>query len=183
MIIENISPVALYKESVSDELKGKFDALFPTWTTVVATILAVVILLLVIKKFVYEQIKNMVKERREYIQNNIDQSLTQNNEAAADREKANEELIQARIEASEIISQAKMDAEEVRANSVENAKNEANKIVSDAHSEMAREKVKFEQESKEAIVDVALEAARKVVEKEVDNSTNRKIVEDFIKSK
>lgn len=184
MVIENRIVVNKH-ESIKEHLSELFKdhGLFPQWTTVVATLIAVTILLLVLGKLVYEPVKKMVKERREFIQNNIDEATKQNNEASVDREKANEELMQARMEAAEIIAQAKLDADKVKETNINKAKNEAAQIVDNARSEIEREKIKFDQESKEAIVEVALEAAKKVVEKEVDNKTNRKIVEDFIKAK
>lgn len=125
----------------------------------------------------------MVQGRRQFIQNNIDEAIKHNNEASVDREQANKELIQARIEAADIIAQAKMAGERVKADNIAQAKEDANKIMLQAQNDLEREKAKFEAESRQAIIEVALEAAAKVVEKEVDNDTNRRIVEDFVKSK
>lgn len=124
----------------------------------------------------------MVQDRKNFIQKNIDEAVKQNNTAAIDREQANKELIQARIEAAELVSQAKLHAEKVKAENLENAKSEANKIVAQAQADMVAEKAKFEAEAREAIVDVALAAAQKVIEKEVDNATNRRIIEEFVKT-
>ena len=180
-----INTVVAQQEGIQEHLRELFKdhGLFPQWTTVVATVLAMLILLLVLGKLVYKPVKKMVKERREFIQNNIDEATKQNNQASIDREKANEELMQARMEAAEIIAKAKLDADKVKDENISKAKTEASQIVNNARSEIEREKIKFEQESKQAIVEVALEAAKKVVEKEVDNATNRKIVNDFIKAK
>lgn len=91
--------------------------------------------------------------------------------------------MQARIDAADIIAQAKMAGERVKADNINQAKEDAAKLLLQAQNDLEREKAKFEAESKQAIVEVALEAAAKVVEKEVDNATNRRIIEDYVKTK
>jgi len=148
-----------------------------------ATVLSLLILIFVLGKFLYKPIKDSVEARKKYIQDNIDESEKQNKDASLDREKANDELMTARLEAANIIAEAKVAAETKRAEIVAAAKDEATGIVTSAKEDIELEKAKFEQDSKQAIIDVALEAAAKVVEKEVDNKSNKKIVEDFIKAK
>lgn len=169
--------------SVSTDLNEKFNALFPAWPTVVATIIAVLILLFVLSKLIYKPVKKMHDDRKRYIQNNINEAERLSKEATHDREKANDEIIQARIEATEIIAAARIEAENTRAIKAAAAVEEANRILVDAKKEIEAQQAKFDQESREAIIEVALEAAAKVIEKEVDNKTNRKIVEDFIKER
>ena len=180
LIVSQGGTVSPVPKTIED--KVKFAGLFPTWITVVATIVAVLILMLVLTKLLYEPIKKNFKDRQSYIQTNINEAERQNTVASSDREKANDELIIARSAAADILTTAKVQAEVVRAKEIAKAKEEAQGIISSARAEMANEQTKFEMESKAAMVDIALEAAAKVVEKEVDNKTNRKIVEDYIKA-
>lgn len=169
--------------AVAQDLSEKFDALFPAWPTVVATILAVLILLFVLSKFLYKPVKKMHDDRKRYIQNNISEAERLSKDAILDREKANDEIIQARIQATEIIAAARVDAENTRAQKILLANEEAHRLLVDAKRDIESQQAKFDQDSKEAIIDVALAAAAKVIEKEVDNKTNRKIIEDFISEK
>ncbi len=180
--MNNIVQVVVHGNASTD-LKKLFDGLFPTWTTMLATVLALIILLSVLTFLVYKPVKKAFQSRKNYIQNNIDESERMNLEASSDREQANEELMQAQIEANEIVSNAKVKAEAVKALEVAAAKERVRTLVSDARKDIAHQQEKFEQDSKEAIINVALEAAEKVVEKEVDNKTNRKIISDFVKAK
>lgn len=168
--------------STSEDLSEKFQALFPTWTTVLATIIALLILLIVLTKLAYNPVKKMHDKRKNYIQDNIDSAEAQNAYAASDREQANDELIQARLSAAELIKQAKIEASEVRAIEITKAEAEAARVINDAKVEMLNQQLKFEEESKNAIIDVAIAAAGKVIEKEVDNKTNRKIVVDYVEA-
>lgn len=171
------------KSNLSNELSTKFEALFPTWTTIVATVIATLILLFVLTKLVYKPVKKMVNDRRKHIQENIDAAAKQNNQAAIDRESANKELMGARLQASQIVESAKIDAQDLREQKIIEAQKEADKIIKDAQLQMEREKIKFTTEKKAAIVEVALEAAEKVIEKEINTNTSKKIIEDFIKGK
>ncbi len=170
------------KGSAKFDLTDKFGALFPTWPTVLATIIAVLILLLVLTKLVYQPVKKMNHDRRDYIQNNINEAESQNSSAVSDREKAQEELTIARIQAAEIISASKVDAEEIKAHRIAKAKKSAQIIIDSAKKDIVAQQMKFDQESEEAIIEVALSAAAKVVEKDVDSVSNRKIITDFIKA-
>ena len=184
-MIHQVSKVhVLYsKSSTADVLSEKFEALFPTWTTVVATLIALIILLIILTKLFYKPVKKMHDERKDYIQHNIDSAESQNEEAVSDREKANDELIQARILAAKIVNQANEDAELVKVDKLAMAKISANKVIEDANSNIEAQQAKFDEESEKAIIEVAMAAAAKVIEKEVDNNTNRKIVENYIKAK
>lgn len=124
----------------------------------------------------------MHDDRKNYIQNNIDSAEAYSAEAVSDRELANDELIQARQAAAEIINKAKEDAEVVRQEKLLKADAEVSRIVEDARVNMKTQQTKFEEESEKVIVEVALAAAAKVIEKEVDNKTNKKIVTDFVKA-
>lgn len=168
---------------LSDEMTEKFNALFPTWPTMVATILSLLLLLLLLTKLLYKPVKKMHDDRRKYIQDNIDMAEQDNHEAAKDREKANGELIQARMEAADIIQRAKTEAEQVRANQLALAHAEAQRLIISAKSEIEHEQQKFKEESRESMVKIALAAAEKVLEKEVDSDSNKKIIENFIRDK
>lgn len=164
------------------ELSEKFEVLFPTWTTVLATILAVLILLFVLTKFVYGPVKKMHDDRQRYIKNNISEAEKMHQDAYLDREKANDEIIQARLQATEIIAAARIEAQDLHSSKIILANKEVEKIKEDAKRDIEAQQAKFEIEAKEAIVEVALAAAAKVVEHEVDSTANRKIINDFIKA-
>ena len=174
--------ILIVQHDTSSDLSEKFESLFPTWPTIVATILALLILLLVLTKLFYKPVKKMHDERKNYIQNNIDSAEAHSAEAVSDREKANDELIQARQTAVEIINKAKEDAEVVRHEKLLKADAEVSRIVEDARQNMKTQQAKFEEESEKVIVDVALAAAAKVIEKEVDSKSNKKIIKDFVKA-
>lgn len=123
----------------------------------------------------------MVADRKTYIQNNIDEAQNQRDEASADRQKANEELVQAKVKAAEIVVGSKLIAEK-EANRIKlETTQKTIRMLDEAKADIRMQKILLATETKEEIVEVALAAAKKIVEKEVDNNTNRKLVEDYIK--
>ncbi|CAM9107080.1 F0F1 ATP synthase subunit B [Mycoplasma marinum] len=179
--MNKITSLVEQRANLSEDLNDKFSALFPSWVTIVATVLAFTILLIVLTLLVWKPVKKMVADRQAYIQNNIDAADAQKVEATNDREKANQELVEARVESAKIVSDAKIAAELKKSAINESAKLESKKILADAKQEIEAEKVRLERETKQEIVEVALAAAAKIVEKEVDSKVNRKLVNDFIK--
>lgn len=171
------------EQNLSYILGNKFEALFPSIFTVIATLLSLTIIIIVLTKFLYNPIKKMHSERTKYIQDNIDIAEKENKYASLDREKANKELILARLKANKIIEKAKSEALEVREMKIHLAKKEAKKVIDDANKKIKSQQIKFEEDSKKIIVDVALLGAKKIIEKEIDSKTNKKIIEDFIKDK
>lgn len=187
MIINNLSQWAgnlvVQRADQSQVLEEKFEGLFPTWPTMLATILSLLIIMFVLGPLVYKAVQKMVVKRRKYIQDNIDQAERLNNEALLERDKANKEIMNARSVAAGIISTAKLEAEEIKINSIKMANNEANKIVALAKNDMRREKEIFEIESKKQIIEVAMAATKHVITKEVDKDVSQKMISDFIEQK
>lgn len=124
----------------------------------------------------------MHDDRQRYIKNNISEAEKMHQDAYLDREKANDEIIQARLQATEIIAAARIEAQDLHSSKIILANKEVEKIKEDAKRDIEAQQAKFEIEAKEAIVEVALAAAAKVVEHEVDSTANRKIINDFIKA-
>ena len=66
-------------------------------------------------------------------------------------------------------------------NILKEANQEANKVKTNAYKAIEEEKSKAKQEIKEDIVDVAFTMTSKLLEREVRDEDNKKIVDDFVK--
>lgn len=181
MNIENLKVLSAKQDL--ETLKEKFDSLFPSWPEFLATILSLLIVTLVLGPMVFNAVRNMVHKRQEYIQENINQAEKQNKEAALNFKKTRSELQSAMLNANKVLTEAQLEANEIKKQNLKKAKQEAQKLVLETQEEMKRMKLKFNNESKEAIISIAIEAAQKVIEKEIDQESNQKMIEDFIKRK
>ena len=89
-------------------------------------------------------------------------------------------MANARGEAHEILESAKANAVQEKREILAAARGEAEAVKKKARKDIEREKVQARAEMKDAIVDVAFEAAKQIVNKELDESTHKQYVDDFI---
>ena len=121
-----------------------------------------------------------MKKRQDLIQGNIDSSEDLKKAALAQKEKYDVQMQHAGQDAHVIIETARANATQQKKEILDQANSEAARIKAKAQEDIDRDRLKAQDEMKEAISDVAIEAAKKLVDKEMDESTQRKFVDDFL---
>lgn len=86
----------------------------------------------------------------------------------------------ARVEAQEIIADSKAAGERVREEIQNSAKQEASDLLEKAESQIQAEKEKAIQEIKTSIIDFSIQAASKVIERNLDSEDNRKLIKKTV---
>ena len=86
----------------------------------------------------------------------------------------------AQSEAQKIVAESKTAGDRVREEIKETAEKEARNILDKAQVQIESEKEKAVQEIKSVIVDFSLQAASKVIEKNLESEDNRRIINDTI---
>ena len=170
------------QSSPSTDLTKLFQSLFPAWPTIVATILAVTVLMIVLTKYIWKPFKKYVTDRSNFIQSNIDASTQQKVDAVNDRKKAINELNVARQEANTIVENAKKSALLLHEDIIGKAHEQKQQILDDAKLDIKNQKAKLYQDTRNEIISVAFNAAEKLIEKNIDTKTNKKIIEDYLKN-
>ena len=168
------------QSGVQKNLTRLFDGLFPSWPTILATLLAVSVLLIVMTKYLWKPIKKYVKNRQTFIQTNIDNSTKQQTEAISDRKKAFNELNIARVEADKIISNAKDEAKVVKKSILAEASEQTRHMLKSTQDEIVKERAKMKSESRKEIITIAFAAAEKIIGKNVNDKVNKRIIEEYI---
>jgi F-type H+-transporting ATPase subunit b len=109
--------------------------------------------------------------------------------AKRDREEAAKLLAEHRAnldasrgEAQKLIADARVAAERVRSELVEQAHTEQGAMLARARQEIESEKTRAIAELRREAVDLAIAGASKVIEKNLDEASNRKLVESFLAS-
>ncbi len=148
---------------------------------VIMVFISTMLIILFAKHFFWDKILVFIQKRQDLIQSNIDESVELKNEAQAQKDKYDEKLKSAGQEAHVILETARADATKQKDKILDQAQVEAGRIKERAQEEMAREQRRANLEMQNAISDVAIEAAKKLVDKEMDGSTQRKFVDDFIR--
>lgn len=154
--------------------------LFPNLPNFIAHVLATIVIVVFLVKLVYKPFRQSIDKRRDKIDEVLNEAIVKQTTANRDRKEASQLLREAKTESIEIVEKARIDADSQKADILESANLEAANLQSYAKKSVARERAKAEGEIHDAIVNVAMQAASKILDKEVDNAQNKKMVDDFI---
>ena len=141
--------------------------LFPNVTTIIIQLLSTGVLLFVFKKYLWVPVQNYFAKRAEFIEGTVN-------------EESEEQARQAAVQYREIVNLAKEDALKTKATIQEQANQEYKAKLDQARREIEAEKVQAKAAMKQEIVEVAIDVASKVMNKEMDTKTNKALVEDFV---
>jgi F-type H+-transporting ATPase subunit b len=138
------------------------------------------LLLWLAKRFLFKRVLALLDERNDRIRKGLEDAEA----AARDRELARAEreaaVAEARKEANEMIARANKIAEDTRNEILTAARAEAEKVSTRAREEIVAEKEKAMAEIRGQVAELALAAAGKLVRREMDGPTQRRLVEDFL---
>lgn len=146
------------------------------------TLVLFLILWFILAKFAFKPITKAVQDREAALEEAI-------KSAKADRKAAldllNEQRAQiegARDEAQRIIADGRAVSEQLRAKMLDEARQEQQELLDRSRREIGIEKERAIAELRKEAVDLAIAGASKVIEKNLDESSNRAIVEKFLAS-
>lgn len=143
----------------------------------IAQLVNFLLVLLVLWKWVYQPIVKLLDERSE----RIEKSMKHAQEIEQKMQTVEQEqallLNQAKSEAAAILEKAREDAERRKKELLENAKQEVQRVVAQGKEQLRSEKQQMIRDAKTEIVDLAIEAARKVLEDAVDEKKSQKLAE------
>lgn len=147
---------------------------------IVVSLLNLVIIFLIIKKFLFKPIKRAMQSRQDAIDEKnaiANQAISDANEAKAQYEA---KLETADSEADKIIKEATELANARGEKIVEQAHKEADDIMRTARNNAELEKQRAQGEIKEQIVDVSTELTRKLIGREINAQDHHKLIDDVI---
>jgi F-type H+-transporting ATPase subunit b len=138
------------------------------------------ILLYLLNRFLFKPVLARLDERNAKIGKGLEDAET----AARDRELARAEreaaVSEARKEASELLARANKIAEDTRNEILAEARSQAERVSERAREEIVSEKERAMAELRGTVADLALAAAGKLMRSEMDASTQRRLVEEFL---
>ena len=149
-------------------------------TQVVMQIIASIILFIFVKVFLWSKITALIEERQEIINKNLNEAQQLNQEALAQKTLADEEYKVAKEEARKIIAEANKFGSEERDRIVNDAKEEAKRRLLMNQKEIEIEVENARENIKNAIVDIAMLVAEKIIKHEISQEDYEKVVYDFI---
>jgi len=145
------------------------------------TIITFVVLLIVLRAAVWRPLLAMLDERERRIRDALSGAERARHEAERTLVEYKETLSKAEVEARERIQKATEQAHRERERIVSESHHQATRLVEDAKAEIQHEKERALQELRQTVGDLAIQATSKLLDENMDNARNRKIVDDFIR--
>lgn len=140
-----------------------------------------IVFFLILKKLLFQPVMGMIEKREQMISGQIEDAEQKNTQAGLLKEKYEAELKNANQEAAMIVKTAKERGKEEYEKILRDAGAEASKIIADASKTIETEREKAVQGIQNEIAQVAIAAASKVIQENVDQASNEKILDDFLR--
>jgi len=138
------------------------------------------ILIVILQRFIYKPILNMLDARATRIRESMEQAERVRAETAAIEERSRGVLDEARREAQDILATANRNSERILSEARQTAQQEAEHIVERARQDLTRERDQAFQELRQQIADLAVLAAGHVVQRSLDDAAHRQLVQQFL---
>jgi F-type H+-transporting ATPase subunit b len=177
-VLTLIASVLLQAGSTS-EVSDKED-LYPHANELIVGAIAFAVIFYFMWKWVLPRMNTVLDERRNKIQGNLERAEADRREAEAELSRYREQLANAREEANRIIEEGRKTAEQLRTDLQARAEQEATATVARATEEIRAERDRVFRELSAQVGQIAVDLAGRVVEKELDKTTQQKLVDEFI---
>lgn len=145
------------------------------------TFVNLIVFFLILKKILFRPVMGMIEKREQMINGQIQDAEQKNTQAGLLKEKYEGELKNANQEAAQIVKSAKERGKEEYQRILKDANEEASKVIADANKTIETQKEKAIQGIQNEIAGMAIAAASKVIQENVDQAANEKILDDFLK--
>ena len=147
---------------------------------IIISLLNLLILFMILKKFLYKPVKKVLAERQAIVDNSLKNAKKAEKDAIKAKKTYEEKLVAAQTEANEILKEANKKAEKRSDKIVANAKKKADDIVRQAQNDAKLEKQKAQSEIRHEITEVSALLTEKLLEREINTDDHRGYINSFI---
>jgi F-type H+-transporting ATPase subunit b len=168
--------------SIAAVQEGKADLLSPNGGLMFWTIVIFVVLLVVLSRFAFKPMLAAVEARERSLQDQLDSAKRDREEAERVLAEHRAQLEKGRNEAQKLIADGRATADKLRNDLLEQTKAQQQEMLESARRAIETEKVNAIAAIRREAVDLAIAGAGKVIERNLDNDANRKLVENFLGS-
>lgn len=155
--------------------------LVPNVMTTIVQLCSTLVLFLLVKKFLWKSVMKFFNARTEKMQADLTAGEQAKQQALADREKAQNELAQATSKSEEIVNAAVKEAKDEKAGILAQASKEADAERKRAHAQIEAERLAMVDGVREEMVNVAMDAAGKLIGDKNGDELDRKAIAEFVK--
>ena len=162
--------------------EGGADLLSPNGGLMFWTIVIFVLLLILLSRFAFKPMLAAVEARERSLQAALDAAKRDREDAERVLAEHRAQLEKGRAEAQKLITDGRATAEKLRNDLMEQTKVQQQEMLDRARREIETEKTNAIAALRREAVDLAIAGAGKVIERNLDNEANRKLVESYLGS-
>ena len=144
------------------------------------TLLIFIVLFFVLQRYAFKPLTAAVEARERALEEAIQGAQRDREEAARHLQDQIKALEAARAEAQRVIAEGRTTGEKLRADMLEQTKQQQHELLERARVEIDNERLRAIADLRREAVDLALAGASRVIERNLDDQTNRKLVESFL---
>ncbi|UUM19104.1 F0F1 ATP synthase subunit B [Mycoplasma sp. 1018B] len=167
--------------SLSEELKEKFEKIFPSWPMMLATLIALILVIIIIYFLAHKPINKAIKARQKFIQDNIDSATNLKLQSQEQLNQANLKLAQAQEEAARIIQEGTNRSNKQALEMIEDARKTSKRMIEEARMDVKKQKEEFLDETRNQIAEVASQLSRQILKGSVNKDIEDEIINEFLK--
>ena len=156
------------------------DLLAFNWVEAALNLLLFIILLVLLSKFAWPHILQGLQAREEKIRSDITSAEKANREAQQTLDQYKQQLAEAHAEARKLVDQARADGEALRGRMLADAEKDMNRLKERATQDIRQAREQAVQELYEHSTRLAVSVASKILQRQIDESDNRRLVEQSL---
>lgn len=161
---------------------GATGLLSPSAGVMVWTLLIFGLVWFILAKFAFPRITDAVRAREQALQEAIDAAQRDRDESSRLLDEQRRAITQARDEAQRIIAEGRTAGEQVRTRMLDQTHAEQAELLERARREIGAERDRAIADLRREAVDLAIAGASRVIERNLDDQTNRQLVESYLAS-
>ena len=169
------------KINVNNGSEKKMEINNEFFVTIGFTVLNIVVLYVILRLLLFKPVTKHIDKRNKKIEDALKAAEESKEMVKQMKLEYDEKIKSAKEEGQKVIDMYKGMAEKEYNNIIASAKQEADQIITDAKAELKVEKEQLVTSIKEELSDLVLAASEKVLKKNIDDDTNRKLIDEFIK--
>jgi F-type H+-transporting ATPase subunit b len=167
-------------KSTVDDCQKAPSPLKPENNEIIWGSLAFLVLFVAMWKWGVPAVRNMERAREERIRNDLEAAERSHAEADAEKTQYERQIADSRNEAGRIIEEARQSAEGVRTDLIARAEQDAREIRERAQADIGNQRAQALASLRDEVAQLSIDLASRIVERNLDNETNRQLVESFL---
>lgn len=157
------------------------EKLFPNLATVIVQLISTLVLLLILKKFLWKPARRYMEQKAELVQKPLQDAIQREENAKKANEEADKRLADAAAQARGIVEKGREEGERTRAELVSKGQEKAEQMIRTAQGQIASDREKMESELQKDMVNAAMDAAAKILSQSTGEKEHEAAVKDFVK--